>query len=541
MTKTLRSAVALSISLSLTVLAPGSNAWAQLGRMAAPTAVGVSPVGSIGAAGAVTTVRPGAVSLAMPGGLVSPTLSLPAVSVPLAGNAAAPRAAAVNVRSAAAVSAGAAAASRADFKKDKAMPDETKGTPADSPDSTDGLDDLGNTPRRGGEGGPDDASDPDTGGDRGGNDGLFSSVRKGWTGPSMLGRLFDGSAARSGQPGSVFNAAKGAASRSGLAKSKGMPDETKGTPADSPDSTDGLDDLGNTPRRGGEGGPDDRSDPDFGGDRGGNSELFSMMSPSWMERLGSAGRFVSTWAGSALLLGAGLGVGVLTHAISPAFFVMAPLYAAFVVPSLILHEMGHAKAAEKLGDPTARLQGRLGWTPRDLLTHISPLMTIAVPLLTLAFTGLLFGGAVPVQVKEQNLRKPGADMAKIAFAGPAVNFGLALLGAAAGIGLAAAGIGGLAAAAAHAFVLFNVMLGIFNLLPFFPLDGHHIVRHVLTDWLKAPGAAAWLDRHAGLQLYGLVLTLMYGGAALMGLITGVTNALFLPLALFMSLAAAPGA
>ncbi|MBI5596433.1 MAG: S8 family serine peptidase [Elusimicrobia bacterium] len=536
MTKTLRSAVALSISLSLIALAPGSNAWAQLGRMAAPTATGVSPVGSIGAAGAVTMVKPGALGLATPGALVSPSLGLPVVSIPRAETTAAAQAAA-----ALPLSVPGASAYRSEFKKDKAMPDETTGTPADSPDSADGLDDLGNTPRRGGEGGPDDRSDPDYGGDRGGNDGLFSSVRKGWTGPSALGRLFDGSAARAGQVGGTFNAAKGASSsRSGLAKSKGMPDETKGNPADSPDSTDGLDDLGNTPRRGGEGGPDDRSDPDFGGERGGSSELFSMMSPSWVSRFGAAGRFVSTWAGSALLLGAGLGVGVLTHAISPAFFVMAPLYAAFVVPSLILHEMGHAKAADKLGDPTARLQGRLGWTPRDLLTHISPLMTIAVPLLTLAFTGLLFGGAVPVQVKEQNLRKPGADMAKIAFAGPAVNFALALLGAAAGIGLAAAGIGGLAAAAAHAFVLFNVMLGIFNLLPFFPLDGHHIVRHVVADWLKAPGAAAWLDRHAGLQLYGLVLTLMYGGGALMGLITGVTSALFLPLALFMSLAAAPG-
>lgn len=508
MNKSPRSAFAVVISLSLVLLAPGGTAWAQAARIVTPSAGG-SLAGSMGAAGAVSAVHfaapglvnlaPSAPSLTLPSG--SPRVGVSAVSPASARAEAVIRVEAVIVPALAASAA--AMPSRVSAPHTMFSAPTAERAPPVAAKMTLETVSAAVAPAR-------------------------ASVQAAI--PTTLNRFFDGRA-KSDDSVAVNAVKETAAARSGLKKS--MPEEPTARPDEGPDSTDGLDGLGNPQRRGGEVGPDDRSDPDTGGDRGGNSELFSMMSPSWVTNLGAAGRFLGTWAGSALLVGAGLGVGVLTHAITPAFFVVAPLYAAFIVPSLILHEMGHAKAADKLGDPTARLQGRLGWSVRDLMSHISPLMTVAVPLLTLAFTGMLFGGAVPVQVNERNLARPTSDMAKIALAGPAVNFGLALAGAAVAAGLAAAGIGGMALTAAGSFVLFNVMLGVFNLLPFFPLDGHHIVRHVIKNWFKAPGAADWLERHSGVQVYGLVLTLIYGGALVGSLISGVTGALLLPAAMLV--------
>ncbi|MDE2293448.1 MAG: S8 family serine peptidase, partial [Elusimicrobia bacterium] len=272
------------------------------------------------------------------------------------------------------------------------------------------------------------------------------------------------------------------------------------------------------------------------------ARFHSVPSPAWAGKLGALGRFASGWTGSALLTAGGLAAAYLTGHIHAAFFAMVPLYAAFVVPSLILHEMGHAKMADHLGDPTARLQGRLGFSLRGLMTHVSPLMTVAVPLVTMAFFGLPFGGAEPVDANTRNFQRPDADMAKVALAGPAVNAGLALLGGAAAAGLAAAGVGGLAMTAAGVFVLVNVMLAVTNLLPLAPLDGHHIVRWVVADVFRSPAAADWLDAHAGVQFYALALAVIYGASTLMSWISGLSGLVMLPAVLLAgTLAAAPRA
>lgn len=499
MNKTLRSALALTISLALTAAAPGGSAWAQFARTAAPTA-GPVGVGSVGAAGAAP-LKVSVPALSNSAAPVLPALSLPSVAAPRLAPAAQPTAAARAITVSAVIALPSALPAAASFKKDKAMPDETGPRRDDGPDSTDGVDGIGNPTRRGGEGGPDDTSDPDQS-DRGGNDGLFGSLKMAARAPTSLPRYFDGARARFAAEPVAPNRSVAPSLRLNLAPAA---------------PTSGAASVLAAPAA--------PANPVFSA-----SEL--------REGLSKVGRFLNTWAGALTLTAGGLAVAALTGHINAAFLTVVPLYAAFIVPSLILHEMGHAKAAEKLGDPTARLQGRLDFSPKGLLTHISPLMTVAIPLLTLAFTGLLFGGAVPVNVQERNLARPKADMAKIALAGPAVNVGLAAVGGLAVAGLVAAGASAAVVTLASTFVFFNVMLAVFNMLPFFPLDGHHVVRHVVANVFKAPAAAAWLDNHAGVQLYALVMLMVYGGAYVGAMISGLASVFMLPAALLSGVLAA---
>lgn len=496
MNKPLRSFVALSISLTLTALSPGGAAWAQFARTAAPT---VAPVGagSLGAAGAVP-VKMSVPTLSNSAAPVLPSASLPGAVSPrvsvVAPAAAAPRAITVS-----AVMPILPAAAAYSLKKDKGMPDETGPRRDEGPDGTDGIDEIGNPRRRGGEGGPDDATDPDQGGDRGGNDGLFSGLKGLARAPTSLPRFFDVSMLRSGAAPSIPAFAPQAAPRSTLPQSRlAAPSLAPASALSAPLS------------------------PANGATESGRS---------WRERLSHAGAFLNTWTGALALTAAGLAFAGLTGRIDPMFLTLTPLYVAFIVPSLILHEMGHAKAAEKLGDPTARLQGRLDWSVKGLLTHLSPLMTVAIPLLTLAFTGLLFGGAAPVNVNERNLAEPKKDMAIIALAGPAVNFGLAAVGGVVAAGLVASGAASAAVLLAGSFVMFNVMLAVFNLLPLAPLDGHHVVRHIITDVFKAPKLAALLDDLAPAQLSALIALIIYGGATIGAAISGLTAVFMLPAAL----------
>ena len=149
-----------------------------------------------------------------------------------------------------------------------------------------------------------------------------------------------------------------------------------------------------------------------------------------------------------------------------------------LIYSAILHEIAHGYVADRLGDPTARLLGRLTLDPRP---HIDPWMSIALPLL-LFFTGspVIFGGAKPVPVDDFNLRDGDRDLALVALSGPLTN----------------AIIAGIAAALYHTIGFFvgntfsepivviefilrliinlNVLLAIFNLVPIPPLDGSKI-------------------------------------------------------------------
>jgi len=153
-----------------------------------------------------------------------------------------------------------------------------------------------------------------------------------------------------------------------------------------------------------------------------------------------------------------------------------------LVIAIVFHEVAHGLAARKLGDPTAARKGRLTLNP---IKHIDPFGTLILPLLLAVSHAPIFGWAKPVPVNYRRLRNPRRDMILVALAGPGMNLLLALVGAAIlGVTVAVAGdvrTGAPAFVAANAlnFVLINIFLAVFNLLPVPPFDGGHVVEGLL--------------------------------------------------------------
>lgn len=143
--------------------------------------------------------------------------------------------------------------------------------------------------------------------------------------------------------------------------------------------------------------------------------------------------------------------------------------------SAVIHEVAHGAMANRLGDPTARMSGRLTLNP---LKHLDFFGSFVLPALMLLFTagrGPIFGWAKPVPINPYNFRDQKYGSAKSAFAGPAANFAIALFfGLAIRFIPAISQISGLGLIFAY-IVYINLLLAIFNLLPIPPLDGHHIL------------------------------------------------------------------
>ena len=146
-----------------------------------------------------------------------------------------------------------------------------------------------------------------------------------------------------------------------------------------------------------------------------------------------------------------------------------------LIVSVILHEVAHGYMANYLGDPTARLSGRLTLNP---LVHIDPIGSIVLPaLLLIAHTPILIGYAKPVPYNPYNLRgKYGEGM--VAFAGPGTNILLALFfGLLIRFGAAQLGPDLINAFAIIVYV--NMLLALFNLIPIPPLDGSKVFSTLL--------------------------------------------------------------
>jgi Zn-dependent protease len=190
-----------------------------------------------------------------------------------------------------------------------------------------------------------------------------------------------------------------------------------------------------------------------------------------------------------------------------------------LVFSLTVHESAHAWAADRLGDPTARMLGRVSLNPA---VHVDPVGTLLFPLVGL-FTGApIIGWAKPVPVSTWRFEHPRRDYLMVAAAGPVSNLSLAFVAAMA-LRLLPAGVSMLgvapvdAASAAESRVLvpiarfmwsaleINLLLAIFNLLPIPPLDGSSVLAGLLPERF-----AAVLDR---VRPYGFVLlyALMFSG------------------------------
>ncbi len=167
--------------------------------------------------------------------------------------------------------------------------------------------------------------------------------------------------------------------------------------------------------------------------------------------------------------------------------------------AITIHEFSHALVADKLGDPTPRLQGRLTLNP---LAHLDPIGTLMLLLVR-------FGWGKPVQFDPFNLKNPRRDAALISIAGPISNLSLALL---LSLLLRLSIIPSLIASILIPIIFLNVVLAVFNLIPIHPLDGFKIVGGLLPE----DQAREWytLERYGFLFL--LLLILPFGSGSLIG-------------------------
>jgi Zn-dependent protease len=149
-----------------------------------------------------------------------------------------------------------------------------------------------------------------------------------------------------------------------------------------------------------------------------------------------------------------------------------------LIISAVAHEIAHGYAADLLGDPTPRLQGRLTLNP---LKHLDPIGSFLLPVLTYNIGGFIFGWAKPVEFNPYNLKHPKRDEMIIAVAGPFTNFIIAL---AFGLLTRFSTVFGLSEsmiAFASIVTVVNLSLMIFNLMPIPPLDGSKILLNLIPE------------------------------------------------------------
>lgn len=191
-----------------------------------------------------------------------------------------------------------------------------------------------------------------------------------------------------------------------------------------------------------------------------------------------------------------------------------------IVIAITFHEVAHGYVAYRLGDPTAKMLGRLTLNP---IKHIDPFGTIIMPIMLLIFTQgqFVFGYAKPVPIGVRNFKDPRRDMAITGAAGPLTNVALALVSA--WIFTAFAMTRGAVPEAVfmpmiemlRASVYINVILASLNLIPVPPLDGGRVVAGLLPRDLA--------HKYERIEPYGMIIVIIF-------LVTGLAQMFIMPVA-----------
>jgi Zn-dependent protease len=200
--------------------------------------------------------------------------------------------------------------------------------------------------------------------------------------------------------------------------------------------------------------------------------------------------------------------------------------------AISVHESAHAWTANRCGDPTARMLGRITLNPAK---HIDPVGTLLMPLIAM-FTGFpVIGWAKPTPVDPRNFKRPVADDILTSVAGPVSNFLVAgitvvfmfliartsaeghdlvrTLPMTYQLGIAGAGSNSILAPATlflYELMLINIVLAVFNLIPVPPLDGSHVLRHFLPETIRRA--------YDTIGIFGLLALVYLGGRLLNRLI-----------------------